>query len=98
MSYRTPILWTVLASASLLTCASLWAQPLAPRPQVEEDWQVIYIGENRIGYSHTTRREVTVKNERLVRWSENLRMQFKRFGQQFSQNISLQIDETLDNI
>ena len=97
MSYRTPILWTVLASASLLTCASLWAQPLAPRPQVEEDWQVIYIGENRIGYSHTTRREVTVKNERLVRWFENLRMQFKRFGQQFSQNISLQIDETLDN-
>ncbi|MDA1013535.1 MAG: transglutaminase-like domain-containing protein [Planctomycetota bacterium] len=98
MSHRPFVLWTVLATAVLLTGARpLSAQPLAPRPQAEEDWQVIYIGENRIGYSHTTRREITVNDQRLVRWSENLRMQFKRFGQQFSQKISMQIDESLTN-
>lgn len=70
------------------------AQPLAPRQAVEERWQVIYIGDDRIGYSHTTRRELTVNQQAIVRWTEDLQMQFKRFGQTFSQRISHRVDET----
>ncbi|HUG93962.1 MAG TPA: hypothetical protein VML55_24240, partial [Planctomycetaceae bacterium] len=71
-------------------------QPAAGRDGSTDTWQVIYIGEQRIGYAHTTVRTIQRDGRPLVRTRNETKMQIKRFGQSLKVETLLETEETPD--
>ena len=89
------------AATLLLLGVLIVAQPrtsstlLAVEPQLPaEQWHVMYIGENRIGYGQTTTQNVTVNKQPLVQTVQTSEMQFKRFGQDIKLSVRLTTHDT----
>ena len=45
-----------------------------------ESWEVIYLGDNRIGYSHARTRQAEVDGKRVIATTSDLHLTFKRLG------------------
>ncbi len=52
-----------------------------------ESWQVIYLGETRIGYVHSTSEKITRDGRKLEQTSTNTHMTIERFGQKLKMQI-----------
>lgn len=68
----------------------------AAEDDFEESWQVVYIGDQRVGWSHSTARTRTVDEETIISSESNSRMEVKRFGQKLVMETELLTDETDD--
>ncbi|MBT4863987.1 MAG: transglutaminase family protein [Planctomycetaceae bacterium] len=55
-----------------------------------ESWQVIYLGETRIGYVHSTSEEITRDGRKLEQTSTETHMTIERFGQKLKMQILLE--------
>lgn len=85
----------ILISAQIFsTQANVLAQT---KPSESDDsWQVIYVGDQRIGYSRTTTR-TDKKDGKTVVISENeTHMTIKRFGQELKMQINMRTEENKD--
>jgi len=60
-----------------------------------EQWQVIYLGKDRIGYSRITEAQRRVEGRTLVMTENEMRMTVKRFGQELKMTTLLETTETL---
>src|SRR5262245_3494813 len=72
----------------------------APKPggkiEREESWQVILMGNERIGYSRALVEPFEQDGEQLVRSVAEMHMAIKRFGQTLRMGTMLLTEETLD--
>lgn len=68
----------------------------ADRIEREENWQVIYISGQRIGYTHTTVEPIEKEGKTLVLTSTISNMTIKRFGQSLVIKQTLTTEETAD--
>lgn len=92
MSSRTTarvviVLWAVLA-------ATTHPAPVQAAEDTTESWQVIHIGNQRVGYQYSRERvEVRDKAKIVVTVSES-HFSLKRFGQELKMSTSLRLEET----
>jgi hypothetical protein len=67
------------------------------KQQADDTWQVIYLGDQRVGYSRTVTRTVADSNGgKIIRTENETRMTIKRFGQNLEMTTILKTDETED--
>lgn len=66
---------------------------VAGEPQIDQ-WQVIYLGKDRIGFGRTTTQNVTIDQRTLVRTVQETEMRFKRFGQDVRLTVRLVTDDS----
>ncbi len=77
----------------LSSCAWSVAQDRSPKDD-HESWQVIHIGNQRVGYQYGRERvELRDKNKVFITVSES-HFSLKRFGQELKMSTSLRIEET----
>lgn len=62
--------------------------------QADESWEVMYFGNQRVGYSHSSSRTVRTNGAELLRTVNESHLEFKRFGQSLKMATILEIDET----
>lgn len=68
-----------------------------PNTAVREDkWDVLYLGDQRIGYARTMTSDVTENGRKITRTTTETKMTIKRFGQLLQFETSLIADETLE--
>jgi hypothetical protein len=70
---------------------------LEARPEersVREQWQVIYLGEDRIGYASSREQKVQQDKQTIIQTRSEMHMTVKRFGQELKMTTLLEIDET----
>jgi len=87
------LLLTQLSSAAMIFAAD---PPASKKVEKEEDWQVIYLSGQRIGYAHTTIEPVVQGDQTIVRTSNISNMTIKRFGQSLVMRQTLTTEETID--
>jgi hypothetical protein len=63
--------------------------------QVTEQWQVIHLGKDRIGYSRSTETKRRVEGRTLVMTENEMRMTVKRFSQELKMTTLLSTTETV---
>lgn len=61
---------------------------------VEESWQVIHIGDQRVGYLHGQERTEVRDGRKVIITTSNSQFQIKRFGQQLNIATTLRTEET----
>ncbi len=64
-------------------------------PAAEESWQVIYIGEQRVGYQHGRQLIETRDKKPVVVSHSESHFRIKRFGQELNISTSLRTEETM---
>ena len=67
---------------------------LEPRPEersVREQWQVIYLGEDRIGYASSREQKVQRDKQTIIQTRSEMHMTVKRFGQELKMTTLLEI-------
>lgn len=62
--------------------------------QLEDDWQVVYLGNQRAGYGRLSSRLLRVDGRDVVRSEMEIKFAVKRFGQSVKMETLLEIDET----
>ncbi len=62
----------------------------------EEDWKVIYIQDQRIGYEHRQRRMEDQSGKKVIHTQNDSYLKFKRFGQALNLEVHLQTTETAE--
>lgn len=62
-------------------------------PKSDEVWQVIYFGEERIGYSHASESNAVEDNRSIIRSETETHLALKRFGQDLKIVTVLNVDE-----
>ncbi len=101
-SYR--MVWTLAVVAVWASCfaSSAWCvapvfadeKPAADAPKFEENWQVMYINQNRVGYGRSTvTREERDGHEQVSTYSE-MSMVITRLGQTIKLKMMTKTDET----
>lgn len=72
--------------------------PPAPETAAEEHWQVILIGDERVGYVRTRTEEQPAAGDKpqRLRTATETKMTFKRFGQTLTIGVDLTTTETTD--
>ncbi len=60
----------------------------------EESWQVIYIGDQRVGYARVTTRTEDRKGRKIIHTENDTHMTIKRFGQELKIQTTLRTEET----
>lgn len=63
-------------------------------PEKREVWDVFYIQDAKVGYSHTSQKPVEVDGESLIQIDSKMALKLERFGQTTEQKISLSTLET----
>ncbi len=88
----------VLPRMFLLLLSAGFSVAAEPTAKVEKDdnWQVIYLSGQRIGYSHTSIEPVEQDGKTLVRCSNITNITMKRFGQTLVMKQTLTTEETED--
>lgn len=77
--------------------AAAQAQPQsAPAAAKDETWQVLYIGQQRVGYAHISTRTVERDGRPLILTDSETHMTVKRFGQELKIQTHLRTEETED--
>ena len=66
------------------------------KTQGEEEWNVIYMGKTRVGYSRSNTVNIKRDGRELIRSESESTMLIKRFGQQLKMKLILSTEETLD--
>ncbi|MBW3540150.1 MAG: transglutaminase domain-containing protein [Planctomycetes bacterium] len=74
--------------------SAVLAQAAPQDPAAEESWEVIYLGEQRMGYSHTTLRTVEGGGGPVVETRNETKLKIKRFGQELKIETTLVTRET----
>ena len=64
--------------------------------EAEESWQVVCIGEQRVGWSHSIARTRTVNDQTVIFSESSSRLEVKRFGQKLQMETELALEETAD--
>lgn len=72
----------------------LYAEGGHEQQTVEETWDVIQIGDKRIGYSHSTLQRLRRDGRTIIRTHTETRMAMKRFGQKLTMQTTLSTEET----
>lgn len=65
-----------------------------PTARQDDSWQIIFIGDQRIGYTREYERKVSVDEQSLIRTVSDTSMTIKRFGQTLKIQTILTTDET----
>lgn len=60
----------------------------------DEDWNVIYMGTTRIGYSRSSTRTIKRDGRELIRSESESTMLIKRFGQELKMKLTIATEET----
>lgn len=87
-----------LVAPIVLTCTvplPARAQPARPLVPDSEQWQVIYLGQQRVGYGRVQVRNLQVDGEPIVRTTQESEMQLVRFGETVTIKLWLQINDTV---
>lgn len=69
-------------------------QKAKPPSKPGESWEVMYFGNQRVGYSHSSTRMVRSDGVDVSRTENESHLEFKRFGQSLKMATILEIDET----
>src|SRR5690606_19550033 len=59
-----------------------------------EEWNVIYMGKTRVGYSRSNTLQVKRDGRELIRSESDTTMLIKRFGQELKMKLTLATEET----
>lgn len=86
----------LLRGTAVLPHSALAQEKSDDQQAADESWQVIYIGENRVGYVHATTKNVTRGDRKLIRSATDTRMTIKRFGQTLRMQMHMESEETED--
>lgn len=70
------------------------AEANVSRNRVHETWEIIFIGQNRIGYSNTTIDKVTLNSSSYLETSRVTFLKIKRFGQDLQMTSSIRTKES----
>ena len=62
----------------------------------DEEWNVIYMGKTRVGYSRSNTLNIKRDDRELIRSESETMMLIKRFGQELKMKLTLSTEETLD--
>ena len=77
------LVWLIVIQAVALANVGN-AQVLSPKgkrkAEVPTEWEVVYLGDTRIGYGHQSRETIKEGNRSYFRIRQHLEMRFKRFG------------------
>src|SRR5438445_13847764 len=69
----------------LLITLLIWTLPARaeerPARSLQDTWDAAYLGDAKIGYLHTTTREIEREGKKLYRTSQELRLTLKRYKQ-----------------
>ena len=109
MEVSTSTKWTVVSAlktiesrrAALAPCLlallvlGCGAHPAAKVPE-SDTWDVAMIQGQRIGYSHTTVRQVNEGREPVVKVAQSMQVSLKRFGQPTNMEVNYNDTETLE--
>ena len=68
--------------------------PSAKNPSIQETWESYYIQGSKVGYGHTTKRQITENGRQLVEWVGENRLTLTRFGRAITQSMTLFSVET----
>ena len=96
MPSRIPFPVSIFALSAALAIASSPAFVDAAEAEKGESWQVIYLGGQRIGYSHSLIESFERDGKSLIRTSSTTSMTFKRIGDKLVMKQILTTEETLD--
>lgn len=97
---RGPATWLILAPVALALgpAALAWGQapPVTPPAGklLREVWDVFFVQGARMGYAHTTVRELSENDERLIQVEMVYRLKLKRFGQVSEEELRISGLET----
>jgi hypothetical protein len=86
--------------ATVSAVSRIYAQGRTSRTQTTEKqtakdtWQVIFIGEQRMGYTRENTREISVDGKTVIRTTSDTHFTLKRFGQTLKMQMILTTDET----
>ena len=97
MNHRSSRWANVLGYASILVLAlGTWPAVAADEAQkgFEESWQVIQIGKDRIGYTHSATTRAEKDGRKIIRTESETHMVIKRFGQALNMQTTMRTDET----
>ena len=67
-----------------------------PDKSADEEWNVIYMGKTRVGYSRSMTLNVKREGRELIRSESESTMLIKRFGQELKMKLTIATEETLD--
>ncbi|WP_339909186.1 transglutaminase-like domain-containing protein [Symmachiella dynata] len=93
--YR-PLLWKLLGLMAFLLAAPAWAEETSTPAAKEESWDVIYLGDSRVGYARSTTMPVVRDGQKLIRSETEMHMVIKRFGQALKITMLETYEETAD--
>lgn len=97
LTIMATVLVTLVLSTSPAFVSRVQAQPDSKSDSLADDtWNVIYLGDQRIGYSRSTTRVSERRGQTIVHCVSEDHMTFKRFGQETKMQTVLKTEETLD--
>ena len=88
---RCRVAWFI--AVSLLFCDWTFAQERTAKAD-QESWQVIHIGNQRVGYQYGRERVELRDQKKIVVTTSDSHFSLKRFGQELKMSTSLRIEET----
>jgi hypothetical protein len=96
MPLRRFLLLAVVTLSLDVLSTGVRAQPTKPAADTKgnESWQVIYIGNQRIGYQHGRERIELREGGKVVVTDNQMFLTIKRFGQELKMSTSLHVEET----
>jgi hypothetical protein len=74
----------------------LWAADEPAAKVLSDTWQVIHMGDARIGYARSTTSAIESEGKKVLRTETETHMVIKRFGQELKMQTVLHTDETED--
>lgn len=93
----------LLSQLSFVQPALAQAAPATEAKQVakdsksdNEDWNVIYMGKTRVGYSRSTSHTIKRGDQEVIRSENESTMLIKRFGQELKMKLTIASEETTD--
>ncbi|MEX0717903.1 MAG: transglutaminase family protein [Planctomycetaceae bacterium] len=89
-----PPAFVALLAASALALRA--AEDAAPGKTTRESWQIIQLGEDRIGYAHATTAPAERDGKKIIRSVSETNLTIKRFGQTLKMSTRSVFDETAD--
>ncbi len=94
LNRRTSCRFLLTAAVLFVLTTVAWADEPAAAVEKEESWDVIYLGDSRVGYARSTTRPVTRGGRELIRSEIEMYMAIKRFGQTLKITVREAYEET----
>lgn len=92
-------LWLCIFASAVLAAADYDSRARADDRAAQEalsheTWQIIFLDENRVGYSRSSITPAEENGRRILRCTSMMHMKLKRFGQELTMVSTLESDET----